>query len=79
MPDPPTAADSGSPLTARECDVAVLVARGLSNRQIAERLVISERTVHGHVASILSKLDFRSRSQIAVWAVRHGLNTVSEI
>jgi DNA-binding NarL/FixJ family response regulator len=65
--------DLPSPLSRREREVATLVARGLSNRQIAERLVISERTVHGHVASILAKLDFRSRAQVAVWAVRHRL------
>jgi predicted ATPase/DNA-binding CsgD family transcriptional regulator len=67
----PTA--SMSQLTRREREVAVLVAQGLSNRQIAMSLVVSERTVHGHVASILSKLGYRSRAQIAVWAVEQGL------
>lgn len=60
------------PLTPREWEVALLVAQGLTNRQIAERLVISERTADTHVANILSKLRFTTRSQIAVWAAgRH--------
>src|SRR5262249_39728747 len=61
------------PLTAREREVAALVARGQSNRQIADELVISERTVESHVASALGKLGFRSRAQIAAWAVTNGL------
>jgi DNA-binding CsgD family transcriptional regulator len=62
-------------LTARERDVAALVARGLSNREIAEELVLGERTIETHVGNILSKLDFSSRAQIAVWAVEKGLAT----
>jgi len=54
-------------LTAREREVAALVAAGLSNKEIAEKLVISERTAEGHVERILGKLGFRSRSQIASW------------
>jgi DNA-binding CsgD family transcriptional regulator len=54
-------------LTSREREVAALVAQGLTNHDIAEGLTISERTVEGHVESILRKLDFRSRSQVAVW------------
>ncbi|MGH3118624.1 MAG: response regulator transcription factor, partial [Gaiellales bacterium] len=54
-------------LTAREREVAALVANGLSNKEIAEKLVISERTAEGHVERILGKLGFRSRSQIASW------------
>ena len=54
-------------LTAREREVAALVATGLSNKEIAEKLVISERTAEGHVEHILGKLQFRSRSQIAAW------------
>jgi len=56
-----------SRLTARERHVAELVATGLSNKEIAEKLVISERTAEGHVEHILGKLGFRSRSQIASW------------
>jgi DNA-binding CsgD family transcriptional regulator len=60
-------------LTAREQEVAGLVARGLSNRAIAETLVLSERTVETHVANALSKLSFSSRSRLAVWASEKGL------
>ena len=60
-------------LTQRECEVAVLIAQGKSNRQIAESLVLGERTVETHVGNILSKLDFASRSQVAAWVVEHGL------
>jgi DNA-binding NarL/FixJ family response regulator len=60
-------------LTARERDVAALVALGQSNREIADKLVVSERTVDAHVGNILSKLEFRSRAQIATWAVSKGL------
>jgi DNA-binding NarL/FixJ family response regulator len=56
-------------LTQREWEVARLVAEGLSNRQIATRLVISQRTAEGHVEHVLTKLGFTSRSQIAAWAV----------
>lgn len=57
-----------SPLTPRESEVAQLIAAGLSNRAIADRLVISHRTVDGHVERILAKLEFTSRAQVAVWA-----------
>ncbi len=60
----------GSGLSPREAEVAALVADGLTNRQIAERLVISERTAGNHVAHILTKLGLTSRSQVAVWASR---------
>jgi predicted ATPase/DNA-binding CsgD family transcriptional regulator len=66
-----------TPLTAREREVAALIAQGLSNRQIASRLVIAERTAEGHVQSILNKLTFNSRAQIAAWAVEHGLRVPS--
>jgi len=54
-------------LTPREREVAALVAQGLTNHGIADALTISERTVEGHVESVLRKLEFRSRSQVAVW------------
>jgi DNA-binding CsgD family transcriptional regulator len=60
-------------LTAREREVAALIAQGLSNRALADALVLSERTVAKHVENILSKLGFTTRSQIAVWAVEKGL------
>src|SRR6202011_5699007 len=59
-------------LTAREREVAALIAEGLTNREIASRLVIAERTAEGHVQSILNKLGFNARTQIATWAVRRG-------
>jgi non-specific serine/threonine protein kinase len=60
-------------LTARESEVAALVAQGLSNRQIAVRLTITERTAENHVRHMLARLGFRSRAQIAAWAVAHDL------
>jgi predicted ATPase/class 3 adenylate cyclase/DNA-binding CsgD family transcriptional regulator len=62
-------------LSMREREVAALVARGYTNRQIADTLVISERTASTHVTHILNKLGFTGRSQVAVWAVEHGLRT----
>jgi len=56
----------------READVARLVAEGMSNKQIAARLFISERTVDSHVRSILNKLGFNSRAQIAGWVVANA-------
>lgn len=60
-------------LSNREREVAILVTRGLSNRQIADELTIAPATVERHVANILGKLGFHSRAQIAAWAVTHGL------
>ncbi|HWK20689.1 MAG TPA: LuxR C-terminal-related transcriptional regulator [Microbacteriaceae bacterium] len=69
-----TSAGTGAPgvLSAREWEVASLVAEGLANPAIAARLVLSRRTIEGHVQRILAKLGFRSRSQIAVWVARHS-------
>lgn len=60
-------------LTSREREVATLIAQGKSNREIADELVVSERTVEGHVSNILSKLGFQSRSQISAWVVKQNL------
>ena len=62
-----------SPLTKRELEVADLVADGLSNPEIAARLVISVRTAQGHVENILRKLGFNSRSLIAAWVTERRL------
>ncbi len=60
-------------ITPREREVVALVAQGLTNREIASRLVISERTADTHVQHILNKLGVDSRVQVAAWAVGHGL------
>ena len=61
------------PLSARESEVAVLVAEGLTNRQISERLHLSVRTAENHVENICNKLGFTSRAQIAAWTVERGM------
>ncbi|MEV4116554.1 LuxR C-terminal-related transcriptional regulator [Nonomuraea sp. NPDC049695] len=77
LAQPGTPAQEAAPygrLTAREQEIAVLLARGLSNRGIAQELVISRATVARHIANIMEKLDFDSRAQIAVWAAEHGVD-----
>jgi non-specific serine/threonine protein kinase len=71
-PAPAPKQDFGG-LTAREREVAMLLAQGLSNREIAESLVIGERTVESHVSSIFNKLGFTARSQVRQWAKEKGL------
>ncbi len=56
-----------APLTRREQQVAELVTQGLSNNDIATRLVIAQRTAEGHVEHILTKLGFTTRTQLVVW------------
>jgi predicted ATPase/DNA-binding CsgD family transcriptional regulator len=62
-----------APLTARELEVAALIARGLTNRQIAHELIITTGTARTHVEHILGKLGLRSRTQVATWAAGRGL------
>ncbi len=62
-------------LTPREREILILVAHGKSNRDIADTLVISERTARTHVSNVLAKLGLASRTQAALWAVREGLVT----
>ena len=64
--------DRQPPLTPREREVAMLIARGCSNRQIAATLVISPHTAERHVEHILAKLDCSSRAEVAAWVTRHG-------
>lgn len=61
------------PLSRREREVVALVAAGLTNREIARRLYIAERTAEGHVERIRNKLGLRSRSEVAAWTVTHGI------
>jgi non-specific serine/threonine protein kinase len=63
----------GGPLTAREREVAALIAEGYTNRQIAQALVVADATAVRHVANILNKLSMNSRAQVAAWAIQQGL------
>jgi len=72
-PHPPESARDTSGLTARELEVLRLISGGLSNQAIADRLCISEHTVHRHVANTLSKLDVPSRSAAVAHAAKLGL------
>jgi non-specific serine/threonine protein kinase len=76
--EPDATSDASMPLTAREREVAVLIARGLSNRAIAKALTITPRTADTHVMNILTKLELHSRAQVAAWAVEHGLLTSAD-
>ena len=66
------------PLTERENEVLKLVAKGHTNQEIAENLIVSERTVGAHVSNILSKLHLANRTQAALYALRTGLASLSE-
>jgi NarL family two-component system response regulator LiaR len=66
------------PLSERELDVLRLIARGMSNQDIARTLVVGEATVRSHVSSILRKLQLASRTQAALYALREGLATLDE-
>ena len=68
-PAPP----GGIGLTHREQEVTILIARGLTNRQLAEALVVTEGSAANYVQRVLNKLGFNTRAQIAAWAVEHGL------
>lgn len=71
---PPTA----DPLTEREVDILKLVAQGLTNHEISERLVLSEWTVRTHVRNILDKLHLANRTQAALYALREGLADLND-
>jgi non-specific serine/threonine protein kinase len=69
---PPAVPEEKLPLTRREHEVALLVAQGLSNREIASQLVISQRTAEAHVEHILTKLGFNSRAQVVAMFASRG-------
>ncbi len=77
--NPPKAPPTPDPLTEREVEVLRSVAQGLSNREIAERLVITERTVCTHVSNILTKLHLASRTQAALYALKEGLTSLDDV
>jgi DNA-binding NarL/FixJ family response regulator len=72
---PPAADLEVTRLSERERQVATLIARGYSNRELSEELHITRRTVESHVTTMLSKLALASRTQLAVWAIEHGLES----
>lgn len=74
MADSPAGGAPPPRLTERETDVLRLVAKGLTSRQIAERLVLSPRTVENHVQSTLRKLQLHNRVELARYAIEHGLD-----
>jgi NarL family two-component system response regulator LiaR len=78
LSQPTTLPPTPEPLTERELGVLKLVAKGYSNEEIAEALVVSERTARGHVSSILNKLHLANRTQAALYALREGLATLDQ-
>lgn len=73
QPRPPAEPD---PLTEREKEVLAYIAQGLSNQEIAEKMVVSKATVHSHVSRILAKLQLDSRTQAALYAIQKGYITL---
>lgn len=67
-------AESGPNLSPRERQIVSLLTRGLSNKQIASALAISERTAEGHVERARNKLGLANRAQVAAWGVEHRLS-----
>ena len=77
-PRQPRQARTTDPLSERELEVLRLVARGMSNQEIADTLVIGEATVRSHVSAILRKLQLASRTQAALYALREGLASLGD-
>ena len=73
---PPKRPPTPDPLTNREVEVLRLVAKGLGNREIAERLVVTEATVRSHVSNVLSKLHVANRVQATLYALQEGLTSL---
>lgn len=74
---PPEQTPTEAPLTARELEILRLIARGMTNQEIADKLVISERTVRTHVSNILDKLHLANRTQATLYALREGWSTLN--
>jgi len=70
--------ESAEKLTEREVEVLRLVAKGMSNKTIASRLVVSEKTVKTHVSNVLAKLHLHSRTQAALYALREGMVSLDD-
>ncbi len=69
----PTTRDMRTVLSEREMEVVLLVAEGLSNKQISARLALSDKTIKNHISHILAKLNLSARTQVAIHAIRAGL------
>ena len=70
---------AGEELTPREREVLLLVARGMSNHQIADALTVGDETVKSHVTAVLGKLGLNQRGQVALWALKHGWVRLEEL
>jgi NarL family two-component system response regulator LiaR len=77
-PPQPRQSPTTDPLSAREIEVLRLLARGMSNQEIADTLVVGEATVRSHVSAILRKLQLASRTQAALYALREGLASLGD-
>jgi len=77
-PPQPRQSPTADPLSGREIEVLRLLARGMSNQEIADTLVVGEATVRSHVSAILRKLQLASRTQAALYALREGLASLSD-
>ncbi|MFN8635757.1 MAG: response regulator transcription factor [Chloroflexota bacterium] len=77
-PPQPSQSQTADPLSGRELEVLRLLARGMSNQEIADSLVVGEATVRSHVSAILRKLQLASRTQAALYALREGLASLGD-
>jgi NarL family two-component system response regulator LiaR len=76
--EPPSAKPTPEPLTAREVEVLHLLAKGLTNEEIAAKLVISEVTVRTHISHLLAKLHLANRVQATLYALREGIVLIQD-
>ena len=79
MSHPTKSTPTSDPLTGRELEVLRMIAQGMSNREIAEQLVVAEWTVRTHVSNVLSKLHLASRTQAALYAIKTGLASLEDV